>query len=215
MKEGRDFIIQINGNRKKKLFHSVCPTCNKDKGFIRKSRLGKECHSCNSIRQAEVGRTHNGKSEEVIINNRRVREKQVIFISDETKLKISKSNKETWIKKNGCKRSVDQSMIRSAFSKLLSRYIKRRSLAPRQCQSKFDLVGFTPTELFSHLQSLFKPGMTWENYGKWHIDHKKPDSLFSYNTVYDQEFKDCWSLNNLQPLWAKDNLSKGSKYVNA
>lgn len=66
----------------------------------------------------------------------------------------------------------------------------------------------------SHLERLFLPGMTWENYGKngWHIDHKMPKNLFSYDTTDDSQFKECWSLSNLQPLWWRDNISKGAKY---
>ena len=54
--------------------------------------------------------------------------------------------------------------------------------------------------------------MTWDNYGEWHIDHKKPKSLFDYDSPKDQAFKDCWSLANLQPLWAEDNKNKSNKF---
>jgi len=75
------------------------------------------------------------------------------------------------------------------------------------------LVGYTLSDLMSHLESLFLPGMTWDNYGEWHIDHKIPKSKFKYKTPNNKAFKLCWSLNNLQPLWAVDNLSKGNKLV--
>ena len=64
-----------------------------------------------------------------------------------------------------------------------------------------------------HLESLFTDGMTWDNYGEWHVDHKKPMALFNFETVDDQEFKECWKLDNLQPLWGPDNLSKGPRYL--
>lgn len=73
------------------------------------------------------------------------------------------------------------------------------------------LVGYTKKELKEHLEILFQPGMSWNNYGKWHIDHKIPQAFFTYTSTEDVEFKYCWSLNNLQPLWAKDNLSKADK----
>jgi len=73
------------------------------------------------------------------------------------------------------------------------------------------LVGYTVEQLKKHLENLFRPGMSWSNYGKWHIDHIKPISAFDYNDYRDQTFKICWSLENLQPLWAKDNISKGGK----
>ena len=66
-----------------------------------------------------------------------------------------------------------------------------------------------------HIESQFKDGMTWDNYGKngWHIDHIIPKSLFQFKSSEDDEFKQCWALCNLQPMWAFDNLSKGNKYV--
>lgn len=80
-----------------------------------------------------------------------------------------------------------------------------------------DLVGYTLEQLKHHLENLFQPGMAWCNYGfrGWHIDHIKPISSFCKNKLSDvnsEEFKVCWSLTNLQPLWWGDNLSKGNKY---
>ncbi len=75
------------------------------------------------------------------------------------------------------------------------------------------LVDFTLQDLIKHIESLFKEGMTWQNYGKWHIDHIIPKSLFSFTSYNDPEFKQCWALENLQPLWAFDNISKGNKYT--
>ena len=80
-------------------------------------------------------------------------------------------------------------------------------------RSTFQLLGYTIEELMLHLESLFTDGMTWDNYGEWHVDHKKPMALFNFETVDDQEFKECWKLDNLQPLWGPDNLSKGPRYL--
>lgn len=66
-------------------------------------------------------------------------------------------------------------------------------------------------ELIIHLEKQFTKGMTWENYGKWHIDHIIPVCDFNYNDIEDIEFKRCWSLPNLRPLWASDNCSKQGK----
>lgn len=73
------------------------------------------------------------------------------------------------------------------------------------------LVGYTLAVLMCHLELLFQPGMTWENYGKWHVDHIRPISSFRYTSPDDPDFRKCWALSNLQPLWAHDNLSKGTK----
>lgn len=78
-------------------------------------------------------------------------------------------------------------------------------------QSWETLVGYTREDLMAHLESQFKRGMTWDNYGKWHVDHIRPVSNFSFTSPDDPDFKACWSLWNLQPLWGKDNLSKGAR----
>lgn len=75
------------------------------------------------------------------------------------------------------------------------------------------LVGYTLDDLMIHLEKKFLPGMTWENYGRggWNIDHIIPKSVFNYESTGDVDFKHCWSLKNLQPLWESDNMSKGAK----
>lgn len=73
------------------------------------------------------------------------------------------------------------------------------------------LVGYTVSELKEHIEKKFLPGMTWENHGKWHIDHIIPQSAFNYEKPEDIDFKQCWALRNLRPLWAKDNIRKLNK----
>lgn len=70
------------------------------------------------------------------------------------------------------------------------------------------LVSFTFEELKEHLEKQFQPGMTWDNYGEWHIDHIIPKKSLPYTNANEDNFKIVWSLNNLRPLWAKDNLSR-------
>jgi hypothetical protein len=77
----------------------------------------------------------------------------------------------------------------------------------------FELLGYTIDELMKHLEALFTTGMTWDNYGEWHVDHKIPMSSFLFESTEDLEFKECWKLSNLQPLWGPDNLSKGTKLL--
>ena len=72
-------------------------------------------------------------------------------------------------------------------------------------------------DLRQRLESLFQPGMSWQNYGThWHIDHVIPKSWFQVNTEagLDQyELKWCWSLANLQPMWGQDNLQKKNRHI--
>lgn len=75
------------------------------------------------------------------------------------------------------------------------------------------IVGYSLEELMNHLKKKFKIGMSWENHGLWHIDHKRPVSSFNFQSFCDQEFKECWALKNLQPLWAKENHIKYNKIM--
>jgi 5-methylcytosine-specific restriction endonuclease McrA len=77
-----------------------------------------------------------------------------------------------------------------------------------------DLVGYTIEDLIKHLESKFEPWMTWDNYGKWEVDHIKPKSLFHYETAEDPKFKECWALENLQPLEKAANRKKYNKIIN-
>lgn len=76
-------------------------------------------------------------------------------------------------------------------------------------KSTFDVVGCDPQFLKEYLEKQFKGGMSWENRGDWHIDHIIP--LSSANNE-DEVYELC-HYSNLQPLWAEENLSKGSKIL--
>lgn len=77
------------------------------------------------------------------------------------------------------------------------------------------LIGCTPACLVKYLESLWLPGMTWENHGiwrigepmTWHIDHIKPCASFDLTDPEQQ--RACFHHTNLQPLWAIDNIRKG------
>jgi hypothetical protein len=76
-----------------------------------------------------------------------------------------------------------------------------------------NLVDYSLEELMERLESQFLEGMTWHNYGKdgWHVDHIVPLVAFRYETPDDPEFKECWALSNLRPLWAHENWAKNDK----
>ena len=72
--------------------------------------------------------------------------------------------------------------------------------------STAELLGCNKNELASHLETQFTEGMSWDNYGKWHIDHIKP--IVSFDLTDPRQQKECFNYTNLQPLWAEDNLRK-------
>lgn len=73
------------------------------------------------------------------------------------------------------------------------------------------LVGYRLDDLIAHLERQFLKGMSWENMGEWEIDHIRPKSSFSYQSSDDPEFRACWGLSNLRPLWFVDNRSKHAR----
>ncbi len=84
-----------------------------------------------------------------------------------------------------------------------------------------DLIGTDIKALMNYIESLWQPGMSWDNYGSladgskptdqvWHIDHILPCA--SFNLLDPEEQKKCFHYTNLQPLWAKDNLNKGATW---
>jgi hypothetical protein len=101
--------------------------------------------------------------------------------------------------------------IIGGLSSRISPYISRSLRDGKSGRSWESIVGYTVIDLKSHLEKQFKDGMSWENRSSWHIDHIIPISAFNYETVNDIDFKKCWDINNLQPMWAKKNISKKDK----
>ena len=73
-----------------------------------------------------------------------------------------------------------------------------------------DLVGCTVEELHKHLESMFIDGMSWDNVSEWHIDHRRPCASFDLRKEEDRIM--CFHYTNLQPMWAKENLSKSDNF---
>jgi hypothetical protein len=78
-------------------------------------------------------------------------------------------------------------------------------------KSSIDILGCSIEVLISHLESQFKDGMSWDNYGYygWHIDHIIPVST----AKTEDEIYKLFHYTNLQPLWSKDNLKKSNKII--
>ena len=73
-----------------------------------------------------------------------------------------------------------------------------------------NLIGCTWDQLKVHIEKQFCDGMTWENMGKWHIDHKIPCRAFKEDEPEIQKI--VFWYQNLQPLWGPDNMFKASTY---
>lgn len=102
------------------------------------------------------------------------------------------------------------------------------ALNGKKNKSCIQFLPYTIEKLKLHLESLFECWMNWNNHGKytpslwkdddsstwtWQIDHIIPSSMFKYTSMEDEEFKKCWSLENLRPLLAKQNIIDGVSRV--
>jgi len=95
-----------------------------------------------------------------------------------------------------------------ALRKAMSVAIRASLRGQKSGRNWESLVGYTIDDLRTHLESRFVAGMSWENYGEWHIDHIIPQSAFTFTSPSDPQFAECWALSNLQPLWGADNIRK-------
>jgi hypothetical protein len=111
------------------------------------------------------------------------------------------------------KRCAEDPKYRLATRTRTALYTCLKEFKVAKYRSTFDLLGYTLEELIIHLEKQFTEGMTWDNYGEWHVDHRIPMAKFNFTSTDDHEFKLCWCLDNLQPLWGEDNLIKGSRYL--
>jgi hypothetical protein len=116
-------------------------------------------------------------------------------------------------RKNNPTYTTDRKQIDPTFKMIknvrrrLNRFLSFKKITKRN--TTIHLIGCEPYELKQFLEKKFKDNMSWDNYGEWHIDHIIPlSSAKSEEGLYQ-----LCHYTNLQPLWAKDNLSKSNKII--
>lgn len=99
-----------------------------------------------------------------------------------------------------CPAAKTAELTRSILKRVL------RATKQKKVYGTFEMLGYQPEALKHRIEAQFKPGMSWDNHGEWHIDHKIPIAHF----IAKGETRP-WVINalcNLQPLWAEDNWRK-------
>lgn len=86
----------------------------------------------------------------------------------------------------------------------------RRLFISKNGEATSAILGYTAAQLKERIEFNFKDGMSWDNRGLWHIDHIKPIDRFIAQGVTDPRLINA--LSNLRPMWAKENISKGSRF---
>lgn len=135
-------------------------------------------------------------------------EKTHAHIVAETKareMRINSTQKAAYIKK---RRATDlQFKVRETLRSRIGAALRMRA---KKAAKSADLLGCSIPELMRWIEGQFTEGMTWENYGQWHIDHKRPCA--SFNLLDPQEQRKCFHYRNLQPLWAVENHRKSDRF---
>jgi len=130
--------------------------------------------------------------------------KRLKWIKKYTKTPRFKSTQRSWMKRQP---KDSNFKIANALRASIVGALKRQGV--RKHRKTEELLGTNKVTARKHIESLFKPGMTWKNHGQWHIDHKIPCASF-YLKCPVQQLACCY-YKNLQPLWAIDNIKKGAK----
>jgi hypothetical protein len=219
----------------------ICCRCNLDKeltnfGKNKRSKDGFR-YECNDCRILESEKYRKENSEKIInirkkyynLNKEKSLNRTKLWVSSNPE-KFNETRKK-WKLNNKEKYNSYMKTWRSENREFINTYVKTRKLSnplfkiTENCRGRlreillvssinkktktFDIIGCSPEFLKNHLENQFTDGMSWDNYGYygWHIDHIIP--LSSANTE-DEIYKLC-HYTNLQPLWAKDNLVKGTK----
>ena len=165
----------------------------------------------NKERILKKGREYYQKNKKII--NKRKRNYQKLYCS-RNKEKILKWAKKARMKRRDKFNKYIRDRLKTDINFKLRKTIRARirlALKNDKKRSKtLKLLGVNNIiTAKKHLEKLFKPRMTWKNHGKWHVDHIRPCS--SFDLTKSSEQRKCFHYTNLQPLWASENLAKGSK----
>lgn len=147
------------------------------------------------------------QKEEVVKKNRYLKKYELRKTLEPVVEKIKCNSKKEYnriYKRNRIAMDVDFRM-RCNIRSLIKSVIKKQGYKKKS--HTFDILGCEYETFKAYFESLFKPGMTWENHGYWHIDHIYPVS----KAKDEQHLLQLNHYTNLQPLWADENLRKRNK----
>ena len=197
----------------------TCSKCKQDKpteDFNKKQRRCRKCqkeyqkgwYQQNAEKQKEYQKAYRKQNAE--------KKKEYDKAYYEQNREKKKEYQKAWSKQNRDKRrTYDRNKRKTDLNYKLTDNLRNRVRKTLNGKSKskntLKLLGCSVDFLKKHIESQFEPGMSWENYGfdGWHMDHIVPCASFDLSDPEQQQ--KCFHYSNLQPLWAKDNISKSAK----
>lgn len=200
--------------------------------------VGKRCKSCLILYQKLYYKENKAK-----VNKRNqknyYKNKNKILAKQKIYLKTHKNQRREYNKeyenrpeiKERRKIRKKQRQVLNPFLKVklnISRIINSILHGNKKNSSIWNFLNYTKEQLKNHIESLFEPWMNWDNYGKynvnfwddnnsitwtWSLDHIIPHSDLPYDSMDHPNFKKCWTLENLRPLSAKQNIIDGATRI--
>jgi len=195
----------------------ICSKCKCEKDFCefgkdssRKNGLSYLCKIC----LIEKSKTYKEKNKEKVLisySNYRKNNKEKMKLSRYEYRSKNKDKIKIYRTYYSDKRRKESNVVRVSenIRRRINIFLNSKKLIKNN--KTFEIVGCSPKLLKEHIEKQFKEGMSWDNYGLygWHIDHIIPLSLAK---TEEEVYKLC-HYTNLQPLWAKENLSKSNKIL--
>lgn len=178
----------------------VCRSLDRKKPVVYEFPASRVCSYCGVEKPATLGFFHKDKKAKHGLTKKCKVCQAEYRAKPEVKQRRNERHKERYDNDTQYKLSMN---LRGRLSKAIKRNTKSAST--------LELLGCTVEHLKNHLESQFTDGMNWDNYGYygWHIDHIIPIDSFDLTDPAQQ--RECFHFSNLQPLWAKENISKGAK----
>lgn len=209
----------------------ICPKCEIEKNDFdfspsNFSRIGGQCRTCTKIYKKQHSLTN---AEKIKLDQKQYytknKEKKSnyntrYYISNKKEIDSRKSQRTLLRKK-----SDPTFRLRINCSSLVRTALQRNGFSKKGL-SILKYLPYSIEELKLHLEHQFEPWMTWDNYGvykvsiwddnnqstwTWQLDHIIPQSKLPYTSMEDDNFKKCWSLDNLRPLSEKQNIIEGDR----
>jgi len=178
--------------------NQFCKKCAVEAGVFNTSKVGRDITWGDKISEAKKGKKFSEKHKDALTSSRRKKLCKRLNISEQ--------------EFKGFPTKGEQYKLRCCIMNALKQHMISISVKDQDTLI-VDTLGYTFNDLRNHLESKFESGMTWDNYGEWHIDHITPESWFSYTEIDSDQFRQCWSLENLQPMWAAQNRRKNNLYL--
>lgn len=179
----------------------ICSKCGEEREIVVKTTL---CSLCVKERRKEYNKRFADKNRE----KERIRGREYYKHNKEKHLKSClnwrEKNKEHFLKVDSIRKKIDRKLRPHVYVWRDSLKSALERLGRKKEGNTIDLLGYSALELKEHIEKKFLQGMSWNNYGEWEIDHIKEICTFDKDTPINI----VNSLDNLQPLWRKDNWNK-------